>query len=62
VIFTRGSISNWKAKLTPSDVLLIRALREEGLLVREIAEKFEISVPHCSKILRHKSWRPHDAW
>lgn len=52
---------HWKnhnhRKIDPEDVLLIRALRAEGLYLHEIAEKFDLSKSHVSKILKGKTWR-----
>jgi DNA invertase Pin-like site-specific DNA recombinase len=52
---------HWKKhnhrKIDPEDVLLIKALREEGLYIHEIAEKFELSKSHVYKILRGEAWR-----
>jgi hypothetical protein len=47
---------HWKRKIEPEDVHLIRALRDEGLRVQEIADKFELSKSHVSKIVNMKSW------
>lgn len=44
-------------KIDPEDVMLIKALREEGLYIHVIAEKFELSKSHVSKILNGKTWR-----
>ena len=43
-------------KLEPEDVLLIRELRDEGLTMQAIAEKFEVSKTHVSKIVNWKVW------
>ena len=43
-------------KLEPEDVLLIRELRDEGLTMQEIADKFEVSKTHVSKIVTGKVW------
>lgn len=52
---------HWKnhnhRKIDPEDVLLIKALRKEGLYIYEIAEKFELSKSHVYKILRGEAWR-----
>lgn len=45
------------AKLSESDVKLIRELYDEGIAVKDLAEKFEISVSHTSKIVRGIVWR-----
>lgn len=49
--------NHWKRKIEPDDVLLIRALRDEGLPIAEIAEKFELTKSHISKIVNLKTWR-----
>ena len=43
-------------KLVPSDIDLMFALRQDGMVLREIAEKFEVSVSHCCRILRGERW------
>lgn len=43
-------------KLDPEDVILIRELRNEGLTLQAIAEKFEVSKTHVSKIVNLKIW------
>ena len=43
-------------KLDPEDVLLIKALREEGLTLQSIAEKFEVSKTHVHKIVHNMTW------
>lgn len=43
-------------KLEPEDILLIRELREHGLTMREIAEKFEVTQSYVSKIVSGKAW------
>lgn len=48
--------NHWKRKLEPEDVLLIRELRDEGLKLRVIAEKFEVTKSHVSKIINMKTW------
>lgn len=44
-------------RLDPEDVLLIRQLHDEGLAQTEIAEKFEVTKSHVSKIVTRKVWR-----
>ena len=44
-------------KLDPEDVGLIQALRADGMLLKEIAEKFEITTAHVSKIVKGKTWK-----
>ena len=44
-------------KLVPGDIDLMFALRQDGMVLREIAEKFEVSVSHCCRILRGERWR-----
>ena len=43
-------------KLDPDDVILIRALRDEGLKLQEIADKFGVSKTNISKIVNLKIW------
>ena len=43
-------------KLDPEDVILIRALRKEGLTLQAIADKFEVTKTHVSKIVNLKIW------
>jgi hypothetical protein len=47
---------NPKAKLTESDVPLIRCLRMAGMKRREVAEKFEVSVDAIAKIDQGVTW------
>lgn len=42
---------HWQQKLTDHDVELIRALRDEGLSLQEIADKFEVTKQHVSRIV-----------
>jgi len=44
-------------KIDPDDVMLIKALRQEGLKLTEIAEKFELTKSHVSKIINNKTWK-----
>jgi len=43
-------------KLDPEDVILIRELRKEGLTLQTIANKFEVTKTHVSKIVNKKVW------
>ena len=43
-------------KLDPEDVILIRALRQEGLTLQVIADKFDVSKTNVSKIVNRKVW------
>lgn len=43
-------------KLDPEDVILIRELREEGLTLQAIADKFEVTKTNISKIVNFKIW------
>jgi DNA invertase Pin-like site-specific DNA recombinase len=49
--------NNVNRKLDPEDIRLIYALREDGMMLKEIAEKFEITNAHVSKIVKGKTWR-----
>lgn len=44
-------------KIDPEDIPLIHALHKEGLSQKSIAEKFEITNAHVSKILKGKTWK-----
>ena len=44
-------------KIDPEDIPLIHALYKEGLTQKQIAEKFEITNAHVSKILKGKTWK-----
>lgn len=44
-------------KLDPEDVGLIQALRADGMMLKEIAAKFEITTAHVSKIVKGKTWK-----
>jgi len=44
-------------KLDPHDLDLIKQLRVEGLTCQSIAEKFEISKAHVSRICRGQTWQ-----
>ena len=48
--------SHNRRRLDPEDILLIRELREHGLTMREIAEKFEVTQSYVSKIVSGKAW------
>jgi transposase len=43
-------------KLTAHDLVLIRQLKEEGISVQEIAEKFEIGKETVYRAIRKKNW------
>lgn len=45
--------SHHNARLTDHEVELIRQLRADGMKVRELARKFEVSKGYISKVLRH---------
>ena len=44
-------------KIDPEDIPLIHQLYSEGLTQKQIAEKFEITNAHVSKILKGKTWK-----
>ena len=48
---------NHRAKLTESDVRLIRVLGAHGLTQRAIAEKFDVSKRAIEAVLTGQSWR-----
>lgn len=45
-----------KVKLDPAKVKEIREDYSQGLLMREIAKKFEVSIPTVSNIINRKAW------
>ncbi|UQT02556.1 hypothetical protein CHIBITOTORO_00200 [Serratia phage vB_SmaM-ChibiTotoro] len=45
-----------RSKLEPSDVALIRALRKDGLTLRCIAAKFDVSIATIDRAARGVSW------
>lgn len=45
------------AKLTESDIPVIRQMRKDGMVLREIAEKYSISIAKISEIVNHKAWK-----
>lgn len=45
------------SKLTEKDILLIKQLRKDGLLHREIAEKLNITKGNVGFILRGETWK-----
>lgn len=49
-------INHRHRKIEPEDVYLIRALRDEGLKLQVIADKFELTKSHVSKIVNRKTW------
>ena len=55
LLFKKGS-KHWKSKLVEDDIVLIRALADEGLTRAEIAEKFEVSPQTVSKIVNRQIW------
>ncbi len=54
---TRRGEKNPRAKLTESDVRLIRTLGAHGLTQRAIAAKFEVSKRAIEAVLTGQSWR-----
>lgn len=47
---------NGRAKITESDVLRIRELRENGNTLKKIAQKFGIGISQTFEIVKHKAW------
>lgn len=45
-----------KQKLDPEDIPLIRALLDDGMPIKEIAEKFEVSKYSIYRIRRGDTW------
>ena len=45
------------AKLTESDIPVIRQMRKDGMVLREIAEKYSISNAKISEIINYKAWK-----
>ena len=47
----------WRTqKLEPSDIPLIQQLQKEGIAVREIAEKFEVTKQTIYRVLNGETW------
>ena len=46
-----------RAKLTEADIPVIRQMRKDGMILREIAEKYSISIAKISEIVNHKAWK-----
>lgn len=53
--FVNGS-RNGRAKLTEADVLEIRRLRNEGVIVRKLAEQFGVHKNMIQSIIYRKAW------
>lgn len=51
------SNTNPKVKLTPTQVLEIKALIRKGIAVQDIASQFGVSASAISRIKRNKTWR-----
>lgn len=49
--------SDRRAKLTPDEVLAIRAQREHGASVIDLAEQYEVSVRTIYNVLTRQSWK-----
>lgn len=45
-----------RTKLEPGDIPLIRDLRTEGMTLREIANKFDVSVPAIHHVCAGRRW------
>lgn len=45
------------AKVSAADVVAIRALRGEGVVLREIAARFGLSTPHVCDIVNRRCWK-----
>lgn len=45
-----------KAKLTPHDVELIRSLRAEGMSLKVLADKFEVTTATVWSIVTNRTW------
>ena len=48
---------NGRGWITETQVLQIRALRETGLKLAAIAQKFNLSIPHVCDIVNRRKWR-----
>lgn len=47
----------WRTqKLEPSDIPLIQQLQKEGIAVRDIAEKFEVTRQTIYRVLNGETW------
>lgn len=55
--FNNDPIKRHREKLTEDDVRLIRALSDEGLELKEIADKFEVSHSTVWKIKNRITWK-----
>jgi hypothetical protein len=53
----RKKICEAKGKLTKKEVLLIRKLRTEGVTLKELSEKFNVSVSTVSSIYLRRTWK-----
>ncbi len=51
------SNTNPKVKLTPEQVLEIKALIRKGVAVQDLASQFNVSSSAISRIKRNKTWR-----
>lgn len=51
-----GEANGW-SKLVEADVRDIIRLRNIGLTLKEIAERFDLSITHVWRICRHDSWK-----
>ena len=50
-------MNHYLTRLTDDKVLEIRRLRRDGLKLKEIAARFDLTVQHVSKITRRVAWR-----
>lgn len=51
-------IRTGKAKLTPDQVLEMRALRATGITLRELSEKYGVAIPTVyDATTKHRNWK-----
>jgi hypothetical protein len=51
-----SGVNNPKSKLNEAQVLSIKRLRAKGLLLKDIAERHDISIAQVSAIINNKFW------
>lgn len=56
ISFTRSSKPRADTALEKGDIPLIKQLKAEGIKAKDIAEKFEISLPTVYRVLKGETW------
>ena len=56
-IFKAHGSKNGKAKLTESEVLLIRQLFNSGLSKKELAKRFGVAITTIERIVNRQTWK-----